>query len=105
MSADEAAKKWGRIEFDASKFRTGDEKTRASMAASLQKHEKDFRGKSVLEISDMLGPSDGFYFTDVYPAYLIQEGETHKDETWQVVFLLNNERRVAKVIIHKNCCD
>lgn len=105
ISTAEAQKRWGAATFDAKKFKSGDTKTRASMAASIQKKEKEFRGKTVMEIREMLGTNDGFYFTDVYPAYLIQIGKTHKEETWQIVFLLNNQRRVERVIIHKNCCD
>ena len=105
ISSNEAEKRWGSVEFNAAKFRDGDLKTRASMAASLKKKEKDFRGKRVEEIRRELGPTSGFYFTDVYPTYLIQAGETHKEETWQIVFLLNKERRAESIIIHKNCCD
>jgi hypothetical protein len=105
ISADEAVKRWGAVEFDANKFKSGELKTRASMAASLKRREKEFKGKSVLEIREALGPTDGFYFTDVYPTYLIQIGKNHKEETWQIVFLLNNNRRVEGIIIHKNCCD
>lgn len=105
MTADVAAKRWGSVELDSSKFKTGDVKVRASMTASLQKHENKFKGKSALEIRELLGPFDGFYFTDAYPTYLIQIGKSHSEETWQIVFLLDNDQRVKKAIIHKNCCD
>ena len=105
MSAKEAEKRWGKIEFNAEKFKNSDLKVRSLMAASIQENEKLFKGKSVLEIRELLGPTDGFYFSDVYPTYLIQVGKNHSEETWQLVFLLNNKRNVEKVIIHKNCCD
>jgi hypothetical protein len=105
MSVSEAEKRWGAIPFDAAKFKDADLKTRASMAASLKKKEQDFKGKNVEEIRKELGPTSGFYFSDVYPTYLIQTGKTNKEETWQIVFLLNKERRAESIIIHKNCCD
>lgn len=105
MTADGAAKRWGSVEFDSSKFKTGDTKIRALMTSSLQKHENQFKGKSALEIRELLGPFDGFYFTDAYPTYLIQIGKSHSEDTWQIVFLLDDDRLVKKIIIHKNCCD
>lgn len=58
-----------------------------------------------MEIRNLFGTTDGFYFTDVYPTYLIQVGENHSEETWQIVFLLSRDRTVDSIIIHKNCCD
>jgi hypothetical protein len=105
MSAAAATERWGSTPFDAEGFREGDAKTRASMAASIQKRAKEFKGKSVLEIREMLGPTDGFYFSDVNPTYLVQIGKDRTEETWQLVFLLNSKRLVEDIIIHKNCCD
>ncbi len=105
MSIAEAEKRWGKAEFDIIKFRDGDITTRAAMAASLKKQEKKFKGKHVDEIRNELGPTSGFYFSDVYPTYLIQAGKSNKEETWQIVFLLNKDRRAESIIIHRNCCD
>ncbi len=66
---------------------------------------KKFKGASVVDIREQLGPPDGFYFIDTYPAYIIQSGRNKKEETWQIVFLLNSEYRVRDIIVHKNCCD
>ncbi len=101
----EIEKRWGKIESTAHQFKTGDPKTRASMAASLLKRQKEFKGKPVQSIRELLGPNDGFYFTDVYPAYFIQVGRNHSEETWQIVFLLDRERHVDEIVVHKNCCD
>ena len=48
---------------------------------------------------------EDFYFSDVFPAYMIQRSQEDRDEAWQIVFLLNNERKVEDIIVHKNCCD
>lgn len=105
ISASEAEKRWGSAPFDAEKFKSGNDKARASMAGAMLKNEKIFKGKDVAEIRAMLGGTSGFYFSDIYPTYLIQTGQTNREETWQIVFLLNNDRKVAALIIHKNCCD
>jgi hypothetical protein len=109
MNAESAAKRWGSAEFDSAKFKSGDVKIRATMAAALQKQllkkEGQFIGKTATEVRDLLGPFSGFYQTDAYPTYLIEVGKSHAEETWQVVFLLDRDRRVKSMMIHKNCCE
>jgi hypothetical protein len=104
MSVSKVEKKWGSSPFDADKFRTGSMDVKAKMAASLIKGKK-YIGKSVLDIRSELGDPDGYYFSDVYPAYIIEEGQTRDQDTWQIVFLLDKSRRITDVIVHKNCCD
>ncbi len=105
ISADQAEKRWGAVHFDQKKFKTGDFALKASMAASIKRRENEFKNKTILEIRELLGPTDGFYFADIYPTYLLQVGKNHQEETWQLVFMINNKRRIESVIIHKNCCD
>ncbi len=69
------------------------------------KNQKKFHGRFVTDIRNDFGTPDGFYFSDVFPAYLIQRAETRDQEAWQIVFLLDSDRKVKKVILHKNCCD
>ncbi len=104
MSIKKIEKKWGASTFDATKFKNGDLKIKSAMAASLIKLKK-YIGKSVEEVRNQLGDPDGYYFSDVYPAYIIEEGQTRDQDTWQIVFLLNQKRLVTGVIVHKNCCD
>lgn len=104
LSYKEAKIKWGAIPVDYAKFKNGDLKTRSQMSASLLK-DKSLVGKSVTYIRDNLGAPDGFYFIDTYPAYIIQEGQSQNEETWQIVFRINGQSSVRDVIIHKNCCD
>ena len=74
------------------------------MAYSIIKDSK-LLGKSVKFIRENLGDPDGFYFIDSYPAYIIQQGKNHEEETWQIVFKLNEKYNVREIIVHKNCCD
>jgi hypothetical protein len=105
LSADEVGKRWGKTELNIEKFQKGDEKVRAAMAYSLLKNQGQYKGKFVLDIRKDFGSPDGFYFSDVFPAYLIQRAHSQNEEAWQIVFLLDKDRKVQKVIVHKNCCD
>lgn len=105
LSPSKVSEKWGQTSFGSKSFKEGDEKVRASMAYSILKNKKDFIGKSVADIREQFGTADGFYFADVFPAYMIQRGKSSSEESWQIVFLLDKERRVDDVIVHKNCCD
>lgn len=104
MSPSNVEKTWGNASFDAKKFREGDIKTRAQMAKSLLTSKK-YLGKTTAEVRAELGNWDGYYFTDMFPAYLIQEGDGKNRDSWQIVFLLDRKYRVAELIVHKNCCD
>lgn len=59
----------------------------------------------VLEVRQHLGAPDGLYFSDVFPAYMIHRGRGATEDSWQIVFLLTNDRRVEDIVVHKNCCD
>ena len=72
------------------------------MAYSLLKSGDHFRGMKTAQIRAELGNPDGFYFRDSFPAYIIDETE---NDTWQIVFLLNNKFKVSNIIVHRNCCD
>jgi hypothetical protein len=105
LSSQEVSQRWGKGSFDAVKFKEGNERARAGMAYSILTMKKKFFGKSVLEIRQQLGSSDGYYFSDVFPAYMIYRGEGPNEDSWQIVFLLNNDRQVRDIVVHKNCCD
>ncbi len=104
MSASEAARRWKQKPFNAMKFRKGDTKERASMAVSLASG-KHFIGKKAEEVRSELGNFSGFFWSDYIPAYIIEEGWTEKKNTWQLVFLPNENGKVAEIKIHKNCCS
>lgn len=93
--------RWGSEPFDIVKFKEGGYKIRAKMAAALMKS-KEFLGKDPTEIRAQLGDWDGYYFTDTYPAYIIQSRREGSDETWQIVFLLNRRYKTTEIIVNKN---
>ncbi len=104
LSAPEVKKRWGSEKLDFSKFKNGSTKDKSSMAYAII-NDKTLIGKPIEFVRENLGSPDGFYFIDIYPAYIIQEGGNHNEETWQIVFKLNSKYQVKEVFIHKNCCD
>lgn len=96
-------KKWGKSDFDLEKFKANKPGDRAAMAYSMMTNKK-FLGRSPLDIKKDLGQASGYYFSDSYLTYLIPESPANENEIWQIVFLLNKERTVSEVIVHKNCC-
>ena len=105
MPLKKVCSKWGESQFEISKFKSGSETIRAQMACSLIKNEKLFFGKDRSEIRSSLGTYDGFYFTDMFPAYMIQSGKSHEEDSWQIVFFLDNKEKIKEIAVHKNCCD
>jgi hypothetical protein len=94
---------WGKSKFDASKFKVGDVKVRSSMAYDLVKS-KLYIGKSRLDVTKDLGPGDGYYFSGMIPAYILNDPAHKGDDVWQLVFLIDNTGKVTEVVVHQNCC-
>ena len=104
LNETEVKSRFGSAEFSAKEFKRGDESVRARMAYALMK-DKTLIGKSTEQIWELLGESDGHYFSEAYPAYLIHRARDEKDDSWQIVFLIDNDRRIKQVIVHRNCCE
>lgn len=105
MSVEMVGQKWGKTPFETKVFKNGDEKQRAQMAYSLLNHQNQFVGKDRLEIRSELGDPDGFYFSEMFPAYMIETATSREQNSWQIVFLLDRDEKVSQIIVHKNCCD
>lgn len=103
MPLKKVEEKWGQAEFFAEKFKLASPVEKAKMAYSLIKNKK-YIGKSVLEIRQELGDPDGYYFSDIYPAYIITDSPNKGDDVWQIVFLLDKNKKISEVVVHKNCC-
>ena len=96
--------KWGSDKLDITKFKMSDETIRAKMAYAILS-DKSLIGKDVTYIRENFGQPDGYYMTDAFPAYFIQSGKNHNEESWQIVFTLDTKYKVNKIFVHKNCCD
>lgn len=104
LSATQVQQKWGKEAFDETKFKNAGQSERAKMAFSLMTSKK-LLGLNTVEIRDRLGSFDGHYFSESYPTYLIQAATKKGEESWQIVFLIDKERKTKEIIVHKNCCD
>lgn len=101
LPVDKVAQTWGTEAFDAKKFRDGGVAVRAKMASSVLRL-NPLKGKTPEEVRSALGSWDGYYFSDMFPAYIIQDGRVQSGGTWQIVFLLDRKQRISEVIVHKN---
>ena len=106
LSVREVCRRWGEQPLDIAVFRSSgeDTSTRAAMACALLRNQDDYIGLHQLEIRPLFGNHTGYYITEGVPTYLIEVGETQAQDSWQIVFLLDSERTVSKVVVHKNCC-
>lgn len=104
MGIEEIRKRWGTVPFSAEKFKAAATKQRAEMAYDLVK-KKSLKGKSVAEVKALLGETSGYFWTERVPTYFIEEGWATKGDSWQLVFLVDNDERVTDIRVHKNCCD
>lgn len=105
MSSKEVCQRWGEKDFNADQFKAGDASVKASFACSLLKKQKQYRGLPLSEVRSTFGDYSGYYFSDMYPVYIIQRGKDRTEDTWQLVFLLTKDYQVSEIIVHKNCCD
>lgn len=104
MNLSEVKKQYGDSKFDVTKFRTGTTAERGKMAYSLITS-KYYIGKSVSDVRTDLGSPNGYYFSDSYPAYHIDENWKIGKDTWQILFLIDRKDNIKEVVVHKNCCS
>lgn len=106
MSLGKVCKKWGEYSLDIAKFKSADkdESIRAKVSCSLLKNQKNYIGKDRSEIRNLFGSHSGYYFSDMFPTYLIETAKTKNQDSWQIVFLIDRKEKVSKIVVHKNCC-
>ena len=106
MSVKRVCKKWGREALDIGRFKTAgeDESARAGMTCSLIRSKTRYIGKKGWEIRKIFGDYSGYYFSDMFPTYLIERAKREGQDSWQIVFLLNKAGEVSDIVVHKNCC-
>lgn len=106
LSVRQVCQRWGDQSLDVETFRSGedDESARAAMACSLLKNQADYVGMHRLEIGLLFGEFTGYYDTEMQPTYLIERAKTKAGDNWQIVFLIDQDREVTEIVVHKNCC-
>src|SRR5205823_1673275 len=103
MNVSDASKRWGNKTFSPESFMKGSIEERAAEAADLVK-KQTLVGKTADEVVQMLGPTSGYFWSDHFPTYFVEEGWSKKKDSWQLIFLLNSDDKVTEIKIHKNCC-
>lgn len=107
MGLKKACLRWGEQPLDEAKFKTSgeDRSLRAKMTCSLLKNQKKYIGMDNYKIREILGPPSGYFFSEAYPTYLINKaGERGGDDVWQLLFLIDKDQKISKIVVHKNCC-
>lgn len=97
----DAKSRWGEEKFSLEQFRARSPNERIKMAINLLAQKDKYVGKTSTEIVNTFGRSDGFFFPDTFPAYIVYKNY-EKEEAWQIVFILNYRAIVKDVILQKN---
>ena len=74
------------------------------MTCSLLKNQKKYIGLDSLEIRKRLGDYSGYFFSESFPAYIINDPTEKDRNVWQILFFVDGEHKVSKIVVHKNCC-
>jgi hypothetical protein len=101
LDIEKALKKYGVSTFKPELFKNGSLETRAKMAVSIIQN-KTYLGKKPEAITEELGSSTVFFWSDSIPAYVIEESTQKGQHPWQLVFLLNQKGTVGEVRILRN---
>ncbi len=106
VSVRAVCQRWGDRPLDVEAFRSteDDASVRAAAACSLLRNQADYVGMHGSEIGRLFGEFTGYYHTEIQPTYLIERAKTKTGDTWQIVFLIDHDRRVTEIVVHKNCC-
>ncbi len=106
MSLKEVCQRYGTKPLNVAEFKRAEEdrSIRAKMACSLLKNQKKYIGLDSSEIRNILGNYSGYYFNESFPTYLINHAEKKGQDVWQILFLIDKEQKISKVVVHKNCC-
>lgn len=105
MSLSKVCSRWGIEDFEIKKFKNGSKNERAKMACSLLKQSKNFVGIDRGDVRKEFGDPDGFYFSGIYPAYMIETARNDREDSWQIGFILDRHEKVSDIVVHKNCCS
>ena len=103
-----AKKNWGFEKLDKKKFRESGYKgdsVKAAMAFYILKNQS-YKGKPISLVFKELGRANGYFISDLSPAYVLQRPTKEKNEGWQLVFIPTKDGKIVKEIkIFKSCCD
>ena len=109
MSIKRVCKRWGEAPLNVKKFKEAEDydkkHIRAKMACSLIRDQNKYIGMDRGDIRRLFGNFTGHYFSDMYPTYIIGNGQENDNDSWQILFFIDGDEKVSKIAVHKNCCD
>jgi len=100
IDAAEAKKRWGDMKFDSKVFKESGWQKKSLMTANLVGSNL-LIGKTRIEMEEILGPTDGYFWDDHIPAYVVEDGRETLNLNFQIVCLLDADGKIKKVLIHK----
>lgn len=108
MDVKTAKAKWGNEKLDKNKFKdsgySGDS-IKAKMAAYIIE-KQIYKGSEIVLVYKELGTANGYFISDLSPAYVLQRPTEEKNEGWQLVFIpTEDSKKVKEVRIVKTCCE
>ncbi len=103
-----AKKNWGSEPLNQKEFRESGFKgdlVKAKMAYTIVKNQL-YKDKPISLVFKELGRANGYFMSDLSPAYVLQRPTKEKNEGWQLAFIPTKDgKRVKEVRIFKSCCD
>jgi hypothetical protein len=108
MDVKTAKAKWGYQKLDKNKFKESGfdgDSVKAKMATYIIE-KQIFKGSEITLVYKELGPANGYFISDLSPAYVLQRPTDNKNEGWQLIFVPTEDgKKVKEVRIVKTCCD
>ena len=103
LSVAEVCGRWGERPLDVTAFRSAedDESTRAAMACSILRNRHEYVGAHRSEILKLFGHSTGYYYGDMTPAYLVEDAKTRAQESLEIVFRIDRDRKVSEIFVRR----
>lgn len=108
MDVKAAQAKWGQEKLDKNKFKNSGyngDSIKAKMAAHIV-GKQIYKGSEIALVYKELGTTNGYFISDLSPAYVLQRPTEEKSEGWQLVFIpTEDSKKVKEVRILKTCCE
>lgn len=108
MDVKAAKAKWGYQKLDKNKFKNSGyegDSIKAKMAAYIIE-KQIYKGSEIALVYKELGTANGYFISDLSPAYVLQRPTEEKNEGWQLVFIpTEDNKKVKNVRVIKTCCE
>ena len=100
MDVKVAQDKWGHEKLDKNKFKDSGydgDLVKAKMAAYIIE-KQIYKGSEIALVYKELGIANGYFISDLSPAYVLQRPTEEKNEGWQLVFIPTEDSKKVKEV-------